>query len=98
MNAVLGRDDGKVDTSENMAILLHSLLDDDWPDLVIEASAGYVVIKSNPDVDRRRGSGTRIALESIRVSNEPRSTLNLLDIDIAKNPNSSTPISPNWKR
>ncbi|CUW88579.1 MULTISPECIES: flagellin [Rhizobium/Agrobacterium group] len=84
VNEVLGRDDGKVDTSENMAILLHSLLDDDWPDLVIEGSAGYVVIKSNPDVDRQWGSGTRIAFDSIRVSNEPRSTLNFLDIDIVQ--------------
>ncbi|MCZ4429517.1 flagellin [Agrobacterium sp. SOY23] len=86
VNEVLNRDDGKVETSDDMATLLHSLLDDDWPDLVIEASAGYVVIKPNPDVDRQWGSGTRIAFSNIRVSNEPRSTLNFLDIDIAQNP------------
>ncbi|CUX22489.1 Flagellin A (fragment) [Agrobacterium sp. NCPPB 925] len=39
-----------------------------------------------PDVDRQWGSGTRIAFSNIRVSNEPRSTLNFLDIDIAQNP------------
>lgn len=86
VNAVRGRDDGKVEMSEDMAALLHSLLEDDWPDLVIEASTGYVLIKSNPDVDRQWGSGMRIAFSNIRVSNEPRSTLNFLAVDIAQNP------------
>lgn len=86
VNEVLGRDDGKVATSEDMATLLQSMLDDDWPDLVIGTSAGYVVIKSNPDIDRQWGTGTRIEFNNIRVSNEPRSTLNFLDIDILQNP------------
>lgn len=36
-------------------------------------------------MDRQWGAGTRINFDNIRVSNEPRSTLNLLDLDIVKN-------------
>ncbi|NTE99920.1 hypothetical protein G6M13_24175 [Agrobacterium tumefaciens] len=69
-----------------MATLMKSLLEDDWPDLIIEANAGRVVIKSDPAVDRHWGSGTLIDFDNIRVSNEPRSTLNFLEINIVENP------------
>lgn len=85
VNEVLNRDDGKVSSPEDMATLMQALLGTDWPDLIIQADAGSVVIKSNPDVDRQWGAGTRINFDNIRVSNEPRSTLNLLDLDIVKN-------------
>ncbi|MRH98136.1 flagellin [Agrobacterium tumefaciens] len=86
VNQVLSRDDGKVSSPEDMATLMKSLLEDDWPDLIIEANAGRVVIKSDPAVDRQWGSGTLIDFDNIRVSNEPRSTLNFLEINIVENP------------
>lgn len=86
VNRLLSRDDGKVSSAEDMATLMQSLLQADWPDVIIEANAGKVVIKSDPAVDRQWGDGTRINFSEIRVSNEPRSILNFLDLDIAKNP------------
>ncbi len=87
VNDVLGKDSGKIATPEEMAILLHSLLDDDWPDLVIEGnSSSTLVIKSDPAVDRQWGAGTSIDFDNIKVNIEPLPTLNFVDIDIEKNP------------
>ncbi|QRM54599.1 flagellin/flagellar hook associated protein [Sinorhizobium sp. BG8] len=87
VNELLGKDTGKVETAEEMATLLHSLLDADWPDLIIEAtSPSTVMVKSDPAVDREWGSGTQIEFDNIRVSIEPLSTLNFLEINIEKNP------------
>lgn len=87
VNQVLGKDNGKVGTPEEMATLLHSLLDADWPDLIIEAdSPGSLIIKSDPAVDRKWGSTTNIAFDNIRVSIEPLPTMNFLQIDITQNP------------
>lgn len=55
VNEVLNRDDGEVSSPEDMATLMQALLGTDWPDLIIQADAGSVVIKSNPDVDRQWG-------------------------------------------
>ena len=87
VNELLGKDTGKVETPEEMALLLHSLLDADWPDLIIEATAnGTVLIKSDPAADRLWGSGSTIAFDQIRVSIEPLPVLNFLDIDIDASP------------
>nr|WP_312862119.1 flagellin [Rhizobium sp. P32RR-XVIII] len=88
VNEVLGKDTGKVETAEEWATLLHSMLDPDYGNsLVIEATdADHVMVKSNPAVDRKWGSGTHIEFSDISVSSEPRSTMNFLDIDVAKHP------------
>ncbi|CAN7555719.1 flagellin [Pararhizobium sp. LjRoot255] len=87
VNELLGKDSGKVETAEEMAILLHSLIDADWPDLIIEAtSPSTIMMKSDPATDRKWGSGTRIEFDSIRVNIEPIPTINFLAIDIATNP------------
>lgn len=87
MNELLGKDSGKVETAEEMAILLHSLIDADWPDLIIEAtSPSTIMMKSDPATDRKWGSGTRIEFDSIRVNIEPIPTINFLAINIATNP------------
>lgn len=87
VNNVLGKDNGEVATSDDMVKLLHSMLDSDWPNLIIQKSdSGDVLIKSDPAADRKVGGSTSIAFNNIRVSNEPRSTMNLLDIDVAQNP------------
>jgi flagellin len=87
VNDLLGKDSGKVETSEEMATLLHSLLDEDWPGLVIEGnSESTVMIKSDPAVDRQWGFGTRIAFDNVTVNIEPLPIMNFIDIDIEKNP------------
>lgn len=87
VNEVLGKDNGKVATPAEMATLLHSLLDSDWPHLIIEeTSSSSLIIKSDPAFDREWGSGTSIGFDNIRVSIEPLPTINFLDIDIMQNP------------
>lgn len=87
VNQVLGKDNGKVGTPEEMATLLHSLLDADWPNLIIEAtSPSTVMIKSDPAFDREWGSDTSMDFDNIRVSIEPLPIINFLDIDVAENP------------
>jgi flagellin len=87
VNDLLGRDDGRVETAEEMVTLLSSLLKNDWPSLVIEVgSDGRVILKSDPAVDREWGSNTRIAFETVRVNIEPLPTLSFLKIDVEKNP------------
>ncbi|WP_313616131.1 flagellin [Rhizobium sp.] len=87
VNNLFGKDTGKVETAEEMVILLESLLLPDWPGIVIEATpSGDVVVKSDETLDRRAGSDTRISFSNIVVSNEPLPTENFLEIDIAENP------------
>ncbi|MDH4442654.1 MAG: flagellin [Rhizobium sp.] len=87
VNAVLGRNDGRVETAEEMVTLYKSLLSTDWPSLIIEVGTdGKVILKSDPAVDREWGSRTRIGFDTVRVDIEPLPTLSFLDIDVEKNP------------
>ena len=87
VNKLLGKDSGKVETPDEMATLLHSLLDADWPDLIIEAkSPTEVMLKLDPAADRKWGSKTEIGFNNIRVSIEPIPVMQFMDIDIAANP------------
>jgi len=87
VNDLLGKDNGKVETADEMVTLLQSLLQADWPSLVVESnSPSNVSIYSDPLEDRRSGSRTRVAFSGINVSNEPVPTLSFLDIDIVQNP------------
>ena len=86
VNDLLGKDDGKVETADEMVTLLQSLLQADWPSLVVESnSPSNVSLYSDPLEDRRSGSRTRVAFSGINVSNEPVPTLSFLDIDIVQN-------------
>ena len=87
VNKLLGKDSGKIETPEEMATLLHSLLDAQWPDLIIEAkSPTEVILKLDPAADRKWGSGTQMSFDTVRVSIEPIPTIQFMDIDIAANP------------
>lgn len=87
VNTLLSKETGKIETNAEMATLLHSLLDADWPDLVIEASGtDTVIIKSDPDKDRKSGAGTNIQFDHVRVSIEPLPAMSFMKIDIAKRP------------
>lgn len=86
MNTVLGKDTGKVETAEEMAVLLQSVLEQDW-DVVVEATSPWSLsIRSNPLTDRLSGSSTRVVLSDVVVSIEPLATMKLLDVDIVKRP------------
>lgn len=87
VNNLLGKETGKVETADEMVVLLESLLLPDWPGLIVEATpSGQVVVKSDETLDRLSGSSTRISFSNIVVSNEPLPTENFLDIDIVANP------------
>nr|CAD6420279.1 flagellin [Rhizobium sp. Q54] len=87
VNTLLGKDTGKVETTDEMVVLLESLLLPDWPGVIVEATpSGYVVVKSDETLDRLSGSSTRISFSNIVVSNEPLPTENFLEIDIVSNP------------
>jgi flagellin len=87
VNNVLGVDNGKIETSDQMVTVLRSLLSSDWPTLQIDASSvSSVTLKTDPALDRRAGSDTGIHFSNIDVSNEPIPTINFMDIDIDKNP------------
>ncbi|HEY0123509.1 MAG TPA: flagellin [Rhizobium sp.] len=84
VNSVLGVEDGVVATSDDMATLLNSLIDRD--DINIEATGGTVSVKTDPLIDRKSGEKSAIGFYNISVSNEPRPTMDFLDIDIKQNP------------
>lgn len=91
VNKLFGKDSGKVETPDEMATLLHSLLDAQWPDLIIEAkSPTEVMLKLDPAADRQWGLGTQMSFGDIRVSIEPIPTIQFMDIDIAANPDRVT--------
>jgi flagellin len=87
VNNLFGKDNGKVETADEMVTLLQSLIQADWPSLVIESnSPSNVSIYSDPLIDRRSGNQTRIGFTGIDVSNEPVPTMSFLGIDIEQNP------------
>ncbi len=87
VNDLLGKDNGKVETVDEMVTLLKSLISSDWPDVIIEAtSATSISMKSDKAVDRLAGTGTHIGFTGIDVSIEPVAEQNFLQIDIVNNP------------
>lgn len=87
VNATLGKTDGKVDTADEMVTLLQSLLSNDYPHVIIDKlNSGQISLKSDPNYDRLSGHKSSIGFHNVMVSNEPRATLDLDEIDIAANP------------
>ncbi|MBP2235278.1 flagellin [Sinorhizobium kostiense] len=87
VNELLGKDTGKIETADEMVMVLQSLMGADWPDVIIETtSASSVTLKLAETSDRRSGSDTRIGFTGINVSIEPLPTIDFLNIDIAQNP------------
>ena len=87
VNDLLGKDNGKVETVDEMVTLLQSLLSDDWPDVIIEATpGGDISLKSDKAVDRLSGMRTFLGFTEIGVNIEPIGEQNFLDIDIVSNP------------
>ncbi|MBB4142904.1 flagellin [Rhizobium rhizoryzae] len=88
VNTLLNRDDGRVETADDMVTLLKSLLDADWKLVIEAASPNEIIIKSDPDFDRETGYGSSLAFSNIRVNIEPIPSLNFLSIDVAEHPES----------
>lgn len=86
-NQLLGKTNGKIETSDEMVTLLQSLITTDWPDVIIEAtSPSAISVRSDKAVDRLSGNRTSIGFTGISVSIEPLAEQNVLDIDIVANP------------
>lgn len=87
VNALLGKTNGKIETSAEMVTLLQSLLGTDWPDVIIEETGPNTIsLRTDKTIDRLNGFQTRIGFTEIAVSIEPLAELNFLDIDIVANP------------
>lgn len=84
VNTVLGKSDGSIATSAEMATLLQSLIGQ--PGLLIQDSGGNVVVKTDPSTDRLNGFRSRIGFTGIKVNIEPLVAIGLEDIDIVANP------------
>jgi flagellin len=88
VNELLGKDNGKIETADEMVTLLQTLMADDWPHVTIEAtSSSNISITSDKAFDRLAGMKTGIGFTGISVNIEPLSELNFRDIDIVANPN-----------
>ncbi|MDH4413795.1 MAG: flagellin [Rhizobium sp.] len=87
VNNLLGKTNGSISNAGEMVTLLTSLMQADWPDVIIsDNGAGGVSMVLDPLADRKAGSKTHIGFSNITVSHEPIPTLNFLDIDIVQNP------------
>ncbi|MGF6157360.1 flagellin [Ensifer sp. KUDG1] len=87
VNQLLGKTNGKVETSDEMVTLLRSLISADWPDVIIEATGSSAIsVRSDKTVDRLSGARTSIGFTGISVNIEPLAEQNVLDIDIVANP------------
>ncbi|HEV7320764.1 MAG TPA: flagellin [Ensifer sp.] len=87
VNALLGKDTGKIETTDEMVTVLQSLIT--RPNTIIQNNgAGGIEIKSDPAVDRKSGAGTFVGFSNIAVNIEPIARRNFLDIDVAANPQS----------
>ncbi|WP_327210046.1 flagellin [Rhizobium leguminosarum] len=85
VDQALGKDNGKVETSAEMATLLAAVMN--RPDMIVEATnAGTVTLKTDPLVDRKSGEKSMIAIDGINVNIEPLPTMNFMDVDVARNP------------
>lgn len=86
VNQLLGKNNGKIETVDEMVTLLRSLIGD-WPDLIIEpAGPNGISVRSDKAFDRLTGGRTAIGFTEIAVSIEPLAEQNFLDIDIVANP------------
>lgn len=86
VNNLLGKTDGTVSSSAEMVTLLTSLMQADWPDVIISDTGTGVSMVLDPLADRRAGSGSRIGFSDITVSHEPIPTIDFMNIDIVQNP------------
>ncbi len=85
VNVTLGKTNGKIDTSTEMATVLTALVN--RPDIIINApNASTVSISTDPLQIRKSGEKSSIGFYGIDVNVEPLPTINFLDIDIAANP------------
>lgn len=87
INNLLGKDNGKIESADEMVIVLKSLISTDWPDVIIEkTSPSNISVRSDIAVDRLWGMRTYIGFTGITVNIEPIPEQNFLDIDIVANP------------
>lgn len=84
INSVLGRDDGRVETSADMALLIEHLVG--RPGLEISATTATTISINTDRNDRLAGSKSQIGFTSIGVNIEPIPNFGILDIDIIGNP------------
>ncbi|WP_370195367.1 MULTISPECIES: flagellin [Aurantimonas] len=85
VDRVLGTDDGWVNTAADMHAILTDL--NDIPDLLIEETAGDIVLRLDPAANREAGTKSRMVVSGLQVNIEPLTAIGILDVDVAANPN-----------
>ncbi|RFB90733.1 hypothetical protein B5K08_17485 [Rhizobium leguminosarum bv. trifolii] len=85
VNLALGKDNGKVETSDEMATLLAAVFN--RPDVIVEATdPGTVALRADPLVARKSGEKSMIGIDGVNVNIEPLPTMNFMDVNVAQNP------------
>ena len=85
VDRVLGTDDGWVNTAADMQAILQDL--NDIPNLLIEETAGDIVLRLDPAANREAGTKSRMIVSGLQVNIEPLTAIGILDVDVAANPN-----------
>ncbi|MDX1731518.1 MAG: flagellin, partial [Aurantimonas coralicida] len=85
VDRVLGTDDGWVNTAADMHAVLSDL--NDIPGLLIEETAGDIVLRLDPAANREAGAKSRMVVSGLQVNIEPLTAIGILDVDVAANPN-----------
>ncbi|RFB95104.1 hypothetical protein B5K11_09010 [Rhizobium leguminosarum bv. trifolii] len=85
VNQALGKTNGKIETSDEMATLLAAVIG--RPDIIVAATGPDTVsLKTDPLVDRKSGEKSGIGIYGINVNIEPAPTMNFMDVNVAQNP------------
>lgn len=85
VDSVLGTDDGKVKTTDDMVRILQALIT--RPNTIIQAKgANHITLATDPSVDRLSGGQTGVFFSNVNVNVEPLASHGVQDIDIVKKP------------
>lgn len=83
VNTVLGRTDGRVDSADDMALLLETALDDQNAGVLVESFGGTLFFKPDPSVHPEASSRSQLSVGPFDDLLGYRNTKSLMEIDIS---------------
>ncbi|KGF68862.1 hypothetical protein LL06_14165 [Hoeflea sp. BAL378] len=85
VNNLLGITSGEISTSAEMTLLLNSLIN--RSDVTItDTGPGTISVEPDPNLHKKAGAKSGIAITGVNVSIEPIATRNFIDIDVEQHP------------
>jgi flagellin len=84
IDRLLGTSDGRVQTTAQMRLILDELIA--HPDITISHDDNSITVASRVEIDRKAGWKSGIGFYDVRVNIEPIPAMDLLAIDVARNP------------